>query len=248
MLELRNIEACYGRSQALFGIDLSVGTGEIVTLLGRNGMGKTTTVRCITGQLPLKAGIVTFEGRRIDDEASYRICQSGIAVVPEGRRIFPNLSVRENLVCTGVSRPAGAIQWTLGRVLDLFPKLAERINHPGNALSGGEQQMAAIGRALMTNPKLLIMDEATEGLAPLIREEIWRCIEILRKQHLSILLIDKNLEHLLQLGTRHYVIVKGKVVWSGDSASFRANPEIEHRYLEMVVQPADSIDPPSASQ
>jgi branched-chain amino acid transport system ATP-binding protein len=234
VLELRNIEAFYGRSQALFGIDMSIGAGEVVTLLGRNGMGKTTTVRCITGLLSLKSGAVSFQGRRIDREATYRICQAGIGVVPEGRHVFPNLTVRENLTCSGVSRSPAETEWTLDRILALFPRLAERLEHAGNALSGGEQQMVAIGRALMTNPKLLIMDEATEGLAPLVREDIWRCIDLLRQRRLSILLIDKNLERLLELGTRHYVIVKGRMVWNGDSASFRADPAIRHRYLEVA--------------
>jgi branched-chain amino acid transport system ATP-binding protein len=234
MLELSGVEAFYGASQALFGIDLSIAAGEIVTLLGRNGMGKTTTVRCISGLLPPRSGAIKFEGRRVDREPPHRICQVGIGVVPEGRHIFPNLNVRENLTCSGVTRSAADSEWTLDKVLQLFPRLAERLSHPGNALSGGEQQMVAIGRALMTNPKLLIMDEATEGLAPLVREEIWHCIELLRQQHLSLLLIDKNLERLLELGTRHYVIVKGRVVWSGDSISFRSDPTIRYRYLEVA--------------
>ena len=165
MLELRGVEAAYSRSQVLFGIDLTVAAGEVVTLVGRNGMGKTTTVRCIVGLMPLKAGSITFEGRPIDGAPSYRICQTGIGLVPEGRQIFPNLSVRENLICSGVSRDPAETRWTLDRVLAIFPRLGERIDHGGNKLSGGEQQMVAIGRALMTNPKLLIFDEATEGLA-----------------------------------------------------------------------------------
>ena len=234
MLELRGVEAAYGRSQVLFGIDLVVGAGEVVTLIGRNGMGKTTTVRCIVGLLALRSGAVTFEGRRIEREPSYRICQAGIGLVPEGRQIFPNLSVRENLICHGVSRATSDIQWTLERVLQLFPRLAERINHGGNKLSGGEQQMLAIGRALMTNPKLLILDEATEGLAPLVREEIWRCIENLKRERQAILLIDKNLDRLLEIADRHFVIEKGRVAWSGTTREFRADETVSQRYLEIA--------------
>jgi branched-chain amino acid transport system ATP-binding protein len=232
MLEMQGVECAYGRSQILFGIDLAVGAGELVTIVGRNGMGKTTTVRCIVGLLPLKAGTITFEGRRIDREASYRICQAGVALVPEGRQIFPNLTVRENLMCNGVSRRPSDLRWTLERVLALFPRLAERINHWGNKLSGGEQQMLAIGRAMMTNPKLLIMDEATEGLAPLVREEIWSCIESLKRERQAILLIDKNLDRVLEIADRHYVIEKGRVVWSGSSAAFRADASITQQYFE----------------
>lgn len=233
MLELRGVEAGYGLSQVLFGIDITVGAGELVTIIGRNGMGKTTTVRCITGLTPLKSGTVTFEGRRIDSKPAYRICQAGIGLVPEGRQIFPNLSVRENLICHGVSRTTDQIRWTLERVLQLFPRLRERIDHGGNKLSGGEQQMVAIGRALITNPKLLILDEATEGLAPLIREEIWHVIQGLKRERQSILLIDKNLDRILELADRHYVIEKGRVAWSGSTREFCADPSISHRYLEV---------------
>ncbi len=231
MLELQGVECAYGRSQVLFGIDLTVAAGELVTIIGRNGMGKTTTVRCIVGLLALKQGRVTFQGRRIDCEPSYRICQAGIALVPEGRQVFPNLTVRDNLSCNGISRRRRESRWTLERVLALFPRLAERIDQAGNKLSGGEQQMLAIGRALMTNPALLIMDEATEGLAPLVREEIWRCIEVLKQERLALLLIDKNLERVLELADRHYVIEKGRVVWSGSSAAFRAEASVVQRYL-----------------
>jgi branched-chain amino acid transport system ATP-binding protein len=234
VLELRGVEAAYGRSQVLFGVDLSVCAGEVVTLIGRNGMGKTTTVRCIVGLLAPKSGAVTFEGRRIEREPSYRICQAGIGLVPEGRQIFPNLSVRENLICHGVSRDRSETSWTLERVLQLFPRLAERINHGGNKLSGGEQQMLAIGRALMTNPKLLILDEATEGLAPLVREEIWRCIESLKRERQAILLIDKNLDRLLEIADRHFVIEKGRVAWSGTTNEFRADETVSQRYLEIA--------------
>jgi branched-chain amino acid transport system ATP-binding protein len=233
MLELKCVEASYVNSQILFGVDLHLAAGEVITLLGRNGMGKTTTVRCITGQLPLRAGTVIFQGHRIDHWPSYRICQAGIGLVPEGRQIFPNLSVRENLMCNGVSREPEERHWTLDRVLELFPRLAERLYHRGNNLSGGEQQMVAIGRALMTNPKLLILDEATEGLAPLVREEIWECIIRLKQAHLSILLIDKNLERLLEFADRHFVISKGRIAWSGSSIEFLADPTISERYLEI---------------
>jgi branched-chain amino acid transport system ATP-binding protein len=242
MLELSGVAAAYGSSQVLFGIDLAIQAGELVTLLGRNGMGKTTTVRCITGLLPVKAGTVSFGGRRIEREPSYRICQAGIGLVPEGRQIFPNLTVRENLICHGVRRRRSDIHWDLDRVLGLFPRLAERFSQSGSSLSGGEQQMLAIARALMTNPRLLILDEATEGLAPLIREEIWRCIESLKRDQQAILLIDKNLDRLLELADRHYVIEKGRIVWTGSSAAFHADPSITRRYLEFEVT-ADLAEP-----
>jgi branched-chain amino acid transport system ATP-binding protein len=240
MLDVRDVHAAYDHSHVLFGIDLVVRAGEVVTIVGRNGMGKTTTVRCITGMLAVRSGTVSFEDRRIDREPSYRICQAGIALVPEGRQIFPNLTVRENLICHGVSRAADEIRWTLERVLALFPRLAERINHSGNNLSGGEQQMAAIGRALMTNPRLLIFDEATEGLAPLVREEIWGCIQGLKRQGQAILLIDKNLDRLLEIADRDYVIDKGRVAWSGTTAEFRADPTISQRHLE-IAQAAERL-------
>ena len=233
VLELRGVEAAYARSQVLFGIDLAVGAGEVVTIVGRNGMGKTTTVRCIVGLMSLMSGSVTFYNRHIGGDASHRICQAGIGLVPEGRQIFPNLSVRENLTCNGVSRSVAEVRWTLDRVLALFPRLAERINHRGNKLSGGEQQMVAIGRALMTNPKLLIFDEATEGLAPLVREQIWSCIEDLKRERQAILLIDKNLDRMLEVADRHYVIEKGRMVWNGTSSELQADRGISQRYLEI---------------
>jgi branched-chain amino acid transport system ATP-binding protein len=236
MLDLSGVQSSYGRSQVLFGIDLAVRTGEVVTILGRNGMGKTTAVRCITGLLRIKAGSVKFDGKRIDDQPSYRICQKGIALVPEGRQIFPNLTVRENLICNGVLRDKGQIRWTLERVLQLFPRLAERLNHGGTSLSGGEQQMLAIGRALMTNPRLLILDEATEGLAPLVREEIWQFILDLKRDRLSILLIDKNLNRILEVADRHYIVEKGRIVWEGATAAFRANQSVTRQYLEINSQ------------
>jgi branched-chain amino acid transport system ATP-binding protein len=226
MLEIEALETAYGASQVLFGIGFEVRAGEVVTLLGRNGMGKTTTVRSIMGLSKPKAGRVRFEGADIAGLPAYRIAQAGIGLVPEGRQIFPNLSVRENLVAT--SRGTG---WTLERVFEFFPRLAERQTNMGNQLSGGEQQMLAIGRALMTNPKLLILDEATEGLAPLIRKEIWRGLAALKAERQAILVIDKNLDALLRLADRHVVIEKGRVVWRGTSAELAADPATQHRYL-----------------
>jgi branched-chain amino acid transport system ATP-binding protein len=226
MLEVLDLETAYGRSQILFGIDLEVKRGEVVTLLGRNGMGKTTTVRSIMAMTPCRAGTIRFEGKEIQRQPSYRIAQAGIGLVPEGRQVFPNLTVRENLVAT--QRGKG---WTLDRVFDLFSNLKHRQGHYGNQLSGGEQQMLAIGRALMTNPRLLILDEATEGLAPLIRAEIYRSIERLKAEGLSILVIDKDVRALTRVADRHYVLEKGRVVWSGGSGELAANAEIQHKYL-----------------
>ena len=226
MLEIEALETSYGASQVLFGIGFDVRAGEVVTLLGRNGMGKTTTVRSIMGLAKPGAGRVRFDGVEIAGLPAYRIAQAGIGLVPEGRQIFPNLTVRENLIAT--ARGSG---WTLDRVYEFFPRLAERQNNMGNQLSGGEQQMLAIGRALMTNPKLLILDEATEGLAPLIRKEIWRGLAALKAERQAILVIDKNLDALLGLADRHVVIEKGRVVWRGTSAELAADPAIQHRYL-----------------
>jgi branched-chain amino acid transport system ATP-binding protein len=229
MLEVRDLETAYGRSQVLFKIDFEIKTGQVITLLGRNGMGKTTTVRSIMGITRPKSGVVSFEGREIQSLPSYRVAQAGIGLVPEGRQVFPNLTVRENLVATAAKR--GRNPWTLGRVYELFGNLKERQNHYGNQLSGGEQQMLAIGRALMTNPRLLILDEATEGLAPLVRTEIYRSIERLKADGLSILLIDKDVAALSRVADAHYVLEKGRVVWSGTSAELSANREVQHRYL-----------------
>jgi branched-chain amino acid transport system ATP-binding protein len=227
VLEINEIETCYGLSQVLFGLSLRIAPGEMVTLMGRNGMGKTTTVRSIMGLTPARAGAIKFMGEEISALPSYKIAKLGIGLVPEGRQIFPNLTVRENLVATAVSGG----DWTLERVHDLFPRLAERGASMGNQLSGGEQQMLAIGRALMTNPKLLILDEATEGLAPLIRTEIWRCLARLKQTGLAILVIDKNVGMLIRVADRHFLIERGKVVWSGVSAELAANPDLQHRYL-----------------
>ncbi len=231
MLEVRGLEASYGASQILFGVDLDIAAGEVVTLLGRNGMGKTTTVRTIMGLMRPKAGSVAFAGRALAGQPAYRIAQAGLGLVPEGRQIFPNLSVRENLVATA-RPPAGNDEpWTLERIFALFPRLAERQTNMGNQLSGGEQQMLAVGRALMTNPRLLILDEATEGLAPIIRAEIWRCLAGLKAQRQAILVIDKNLEALTRLADRHYVLEKGRIVWRGTSPELRADDSIRQRYL-----------------
>jgi branched-chain amino acid transport system ATP-binding protein len=229
VLTVDAIETCYGLSQVLFGVSLSIAPGEMVTLMGRNGMGKTTTVRSIMGLTRARAGAIRFEGRDIRDLPSYRVAKLGIGLVPEGRQIFPNLTVRENLVATAVARDGAP--WTLETVCELFPRLAERAASMGNQLSGGEQQMLAIGRALMTNPRLLILDEATEGLAPLIRAEIWRCLAKLKESGLAILVIDKNVGALLRAADRHFLIERGRVVWSGASSELAASPDIQHRYL-----------------
>jgi len=229
ILDVDNIETAYGLSQVLFGMSLTVAQGEMVTLMGRNGMGKTTTVRSIMGLTPARAGSIRIAGTEIRGLPAYKVAQLGIGLVPEGRQIFPNLTVRENLVATAVSRGDGA--WSLDAVYDLFPRLRERETSMGNQLSGGEQQMLAIGRALMTNPRLLILDEATEGLAPLIRAEIWRCLAQLKKTGLSILVIDKNVGALMRVADRHFLIERGKVVWSGDSGELAAAPDVQHRYL-----------------
>ncbi|SKA16895.1 branched-chain amino acid transport system ATP-binding protein [Enhydrobacter aerosaccus] len=231
MLKVRDLTAFYGASQALFGMELSIEAGEVVTLMGRNGMGKTTTVHAIMGLLPGRSGAIEFDGHRLDLLSSFRIARLGLGLVPEGRQIFPNLSVRENLVAAAANRGRRPQPWTLERVFEFFPRLAERQRNGGNQLSGGEQQMLAIGRALMTNPKLLILDEATEGLAPLIREEIWSCLRRLKREGQSILVIDKNVGALLGLADRHYIVEKGRVVWSGPSQTLAQDTTLQHRYL-----------------
>ncbi len=231
LLRVRDLEAFYGASQALFGMELSVDAGEVVTLMGRNGMGKTTTVSALMGLLPQRRGTIEFEGRRVEALPSFRIARMGLGLVPEGRQIFPNLSVRENLLAAAANRSNRANPWTLERAYGFFPRLAERQNNRGNQLSGGEQQMLAIGRALMTNPKLLILDEATEGLAPLIRQEIWTCLGRLKGEGQAILVIDKNLGPLLKLADRHHIVEKGRVVWTGDSNALAHDSELQHRYL-----------------
>ena len=231
LLEVEAIETCYGLSQVLFGVSFAIAPGEMVTLMGRNGMGKTTTVRSIMGLTPAMAGSIRFDGQEIAALPSFRVAQLGIGLVPEGRQIFPNLSTRENLVATASNRMNAAEPWTLDKVCELFPRLGERLGSMGNLLSGGEQQMLAIGRALMTNPRLLILDEATEGLAPLIRAEIWACLTRLKARGQSILVIDKNVEALTRIADRHYLIERGKVVWTGSSPELAAAPGVQHRYL-----------------
>jgi branched-chain amino acid transport system ATP-binding protein len=231
MLRVENLEGFYGMSQALFGMAFAIDAGEVVTLMGRNGMGKTTTVHAVMGLLAARRGVVEFEGRRVDQLPAFRIARLGLGLVPEGRQIFPNLSVRENLVAAAANRTGRANPWTLERVFEFFPRLAERQRNRGNQLSGGEQQMLAIGRALMTNPKLLILDEATEGLAPLIRQEIWACLGRLKAEGQAILVIDKNVGALIGIADRHYIVEKGRVVWSGPSSALAADPELQHRYL-----------------
>ena len=230
LLEVSNIETCYGLSQVLFGVSLAVAPGEMVTLMGRNGMGKTTTVRSIMGLTPAMIGSIRFDGSEIRGLAAYQVAKLGIGLVPEGRQVFPNLTAQENLIATAANRSRAAEPWTLDKVCALFPRLGERIANMAHQLSGGEQQMLAIGRALMTNPRLLILDEATEGLAPLIRAEIWHCLTRLKAAGQSILVIDKNVEALIRIADRHYLIERGKVVWTGSSAQLAAAPEIQHRY------------------
>ena len=231
LLEVSNLEAGYGPSKVLFGVGLTVGEGEVATLLGRNGMGKTTTIRSILGLLRSAGGEVRFRGERIERWTPDRIARAGVAVVPEGRQIFPNLGVEENLVAFAGNRSRAREPWTLERVYAMFPRLQERRRNLGNQLSGGEQQMLAIGRALMTNPHLLILDEATEGLAPLVREEIWRCLHELGRAGQSILVIDKYVERLIGLASRHTILERGKVVWQGTSDALARDHGLWHRYL-----------------
>ena len=231
LLEVSNIETCYGLSQVLFGISLAVAPGEMVTLMGRNGMGKTTTVRSIMGLTPAMTGSIRFDRREIRGLSAYQVAKLGIGLVPEGRQVFPNLTARENLIATAANRSGAPEPWTLDKGCALFPRLAERIANMAHQLSGGEQQMLAIGRALMTNPRLLILDEATEGLAPLIRAEIWQCLTQLKAAGQSILVIDKNVEALIRIADRHYLIERGTVVWAGSSTQLAAAPAIQHRYL-----------------
>ena len=217
MLTLQNIETHYGASQALFGISMNVRNGEVVTLIGRNGMGKTTFINSIMGITPITRGNIIFENVRIEHLESFKINRKGIALVPEGRQVFPNLTVRENLVAISANRNNHTSPWNLNKILDLFPQLSARIDSMANLLSGGEQQMLAIGRSLMTNPKLLLLDEATEGLAPLVRNEIWRCLNKLKKEGISMLVVDKNIKDLARVADMHYVIEKGQIVWQGNS-------------------------------
>ena len=231
MLKIRALETFYGTSQALFGMDLEVEAGEVVTLLGRNGMGKTTTINSIMGIVRPRSGSIQFAGTEVSHLPSYKTANLGVGLVPEGRQIFPNLTVRENLIATASNHQKRETPWLLDDVLELFPELASRISSMGNLLSGGEQQMLAVGRALMTNPQLLILDEATEGLAPLIREKIWASLARVRDAGMAILVVDKNVQDLIRLADRHYVVEKGKVVWSGTSDALAGDAELQHRYL-----------------
>ena len=231
LLQVRGIETFYGASQALFGVSFDVGEGEFITLIGRNGMGKSTTIKTVMGMLAPRRGAVLFAGAQIHGLPSYRVAQAGIGLVPEGRQVFPNLSVQENLVATANVRHAGRESWTLDAVYQMFPPLEQRRRSLGSTLSGGEQQMLAIGRALMTNPRLLILDEATEGLAPRVRTEIWRCLERLKKTGLSLIVIDKNIGPLMRLADRHFILEKGRVVWSGDSQALRRDGAILREYV-----------------
>ena len=231
MLAVNQIDTFYGSSQALFGVSLEVHEGEVVTLLGRNGMGKSTTVKSIMGLTPLSSGSVSFDGEKIHQWPSYAIARLGIGLVPEGRQIFPNLTVYENIMATAANRLDIEEPYTLEGTLSIFPRLSDRLNHYGNQLSGGEQQMLAVVRALMTNPKLLIMDDATEGLAPLVRKEIWRGLTVIKDYGQSILIIDKNLDELMKIADRHYIMEKGRVVWTGDTSELSSDSRLKSRYL-----------------
>jgi len=231
MLKVSGLETFYGASQALFGVSLEVRDGEVITLLGRNGMGKTTTVNSIMGIVQASKGDVQFNGQTLSGQKSFRIAQAGLGLVPEGRQVFPNLTVAENLVVAAADRRASESAWTYQRVMDMFPEIARREHSMGNLLSGGEQQMLAIGRALMTNPTLLILDEATEGLAPLVRAEIWACLERIKQEGLSILVIDKNIRDLLKLADRHYILERGQVVWEGEGDALAVAPQVQEKYL-----------------
>lgn len=233
LLEVAGLSAGYGGSQVLFDLDLSVGPGQVVTLLGRNGMGKSTTIKCLSGLLAPRGGRIVLGGRDVAGQPAYRIGRAGVGLVPEGRQVFPTLTVRENLVATASLRNAGATPWTLARVTALFPRLEERRDQLAGKLSGGEQQMLAVGRALMTNPRLLLLDEATEGLAPLIRLEIWNCLRRLKDEGLAMIVIDKNLRPLLPLADRHHILEKGRIAWQGDSDALQADAAAVERYLSV---------------
>jgi branched-chain amino acid transport system ATP-binding protein len=231
LLKVEGLETAYGISQVLFGLDFEIRTGEVATLIGRNGMGKTTAVRSLLGLTPPRRGAITFRGERVERRRADEIARLGIALVPEGRQIFPNLTVRENLVAFRANRSAAPDPWTLERIFAQFPSLAARADYLGAQLSGGEQQMLAIGRALVTNPHLLILDEATEGLAPLVREEIWRLLAALKAAGQTILVIDKYVERLIALADRHTIIERGRAAWQGSSAQLAADHALWHRYL-----------------
>ena len=231
LLQIEGVDNGYGISQVLFGMSLTLQAGQCVSLQGRNGMGKSTTIKSIMGIQSAWRGKIAFKGQSIEKAPSHAIAKLGLGLVPEGRQIFPNLSVRENLIATAIARKERSNPWTYERVLALFPRLGERAKNFGNQLSGGEQQMLAIGRALMTNPELLILDEATEGLSPLVRQEIWQALRTVRSEGMSILVIDKNLSALLDLCDHHHIIEKGRVVWHGDSAALRSDAALREQYL-----------------
>ncbi len=231
MLQLEKIETFYGESQALFQVSLQIKEAEVVTLLGRNGMGKSTTIRSIMGLTPIRHGQISFAEKQIHTLPSYSIARLGLGLVPEGRQIFPNLTVRENLIATASNFTGSATPYTTDDIFTIFPRLKDRLHNFGNQLSGGEQQMLAVGRALMINPRLLILDEATEGLAPLVRREIWRGLTILKSKGLAILIIDKNLKALMNIAEHHYIMEKGQIVWDGTTAELQSLPDLQSRYL-----------------
>ncbi|MFZ1813682.1 MAG: ABC transporter ATP-binding protein [Rhizobiaceae bacterium] len=231
MLEVSGLTTHYGRSQALFGVDLAIGNGEVATLLGRNGMGKTTTINSIIGIVKPSGGSIRFDGAELVGQPVHRNANRGIGLVPEGRQIFPNLTLMENLVATASNHLGLSDPWTIKKVFELFPELETRTTSMGNLLSGGEQQMLAIGRALMTNPRLLILDEATEGLAPLVRRKIWNAIQRIKGENLSILVVDKNLSDLLRIADRNFIIERGRIVWDGDSRQLAGAEDVQHRFL-----------------
>jgi branched-chain amino acid transport system ATP-binding protein len=232
LLSVADLEAGYAGSQVLFGVSLAIRRGEVVTLLGRNGVGKTTTIMAIMGVLANAHGRIELDGVSLAGLPSFKIARHGLGLVPEGRQVFPNLTVHENLIATSVVR-GGEAAWTVERVLDLFPPLRERLHSPGNLLSGGEQQMLAVGRAMMTNPKLLILDEATEGLAPMIRRQIWLVLRKINAAGVSILIVDKNIQSLLKIASRHYILERGRVVWSGRSNELADDAALKTRYLSL---------------
>jgi branched-chain amino acid transport system ATP-binding protein len=231
MLQVDNITTYYGPSQALFGVSLNIEESAVVTLLGRNGMGKSSTIRSIMGLTPIRSGTIHFRGQATHRLPSYRIARLGIGLVPEGRQIFPNLTVRENIIATAANYQRSPDPYCLEDILTIFPKLADRLDNYGNQLSGGEQQMLAVGRALMINPRLLVLDEATEGLAPLVRKEIWRGLDILKSKGLAILIVDKNIDALMAIADHHYIMEKGLIAWHGTTEELRANPQLRSRYL-----------------
>jgi branched-chain amino acid transport system ATP-binding protein len=230
-LEVEGLETSYGQSQVLFGIDLSVGEGEVLGVMGKNGMGKTTTVRSIMGLMRPQRGKVRVGGVEVQHLPAFRIARAGLAIVPEGRQVFRHLTVREHLLMAQSSRRTGTDPWTPAKVYALFPRLAEREQHFGTQLSGGEQQMLAIGRALMTNPRLVLLDEATEGLAPLVRHEIWRAIAALKERGCAIVIVDKNLADVGRLAERMVVLEKGRIAWSGPSATLCTDQALQRRHL-----------------